>query len=107
MKPRVRTCSALTVFYLLALCASPSHADGPDKKAGAATAPTPERARKAIERGLAFLERDSAAWREERKCATCHHGTMTVWALSEAKSRGYPVASETLKDATKRTVEQP
>ena len=53
-------------------------------------------ARKAVERGLAFLEADAAKWRKERKCATCHHGTMTVWALSEAKSQGYAVAAETL-----------
>src|SRR5262249_50850226 len=49
----------------------------------AAKTPSPEQVRKAAERGLAFLEKDAAKWREERKCATCHHGTMTVWALSE------------------------
>jgi hypothetical protein len=52
----------------------------------------------AAERGLAFLEKDAAAWRKERQCATCHHGTMTVWALAEAKSQGYAVAAETLAE---------
>src|SRR5262249_73874 len=38
---------------------------------------------------------DAARWRKARRCATCHHGTMTVWALSEARSRGYAVDAET------------
>jgi squalene-hopene/tetraprenyl-beta-curcumene cyclase len=40
---------------------------------------------------LAFLLKDATEWRNARKCATCHHGTMTVWALSEAKLQGYAV----------------
>src|SRR5207253_9218349 len=68
--------------------------------------PTPQQARKAAERGLAFLKKDAAQWRQERKCASCHHGTMTVWALSEAKSQGYAVAPETLADVAKWTKER-
>src|SRR5262249_6810053 len=51
-----------------------------------------------IERGLTFLEKDAVKWRKERGCATCHHGTMTVWALSEAKSQGYDVDAQALAD---------
>src|SRR5437879_469272 len=101
MQPRFRTCFAMAVFYLLAVGASPAPADVPEKKVIAAAAPTPEQARKAIDRGLAFLETDAAKWRKEHTCATCHHGTMTVWALSEAKSQGYAVPAETLTDVTK------
>jgi hypothetical protein len=46
---------------------------------------TPKQGRSAIERGLSFLQTDAVQWRKERECATCHHGTMTVWPLSEAK----------------------
>jgi hypothetical protein len=106
MQPRLYICLAITVFYLLAVAASPARADVPEKKGIAATAPTPEQARKAIDRGLAFLETDAAKWRKERACATCHHGTMTVWALSEATSQGYAVAAETLTDVTKWTKER-
>jgi len=63
-------------------------------------------ARQTIERGLAFLQKDAAKWRQERKCATCHHGTMTVWALTEARSLGYAVAPETLADTVKWTNER-
>lgn len=51
-------------------------------------------AQKAAERGLVFLEQDAVKWRKERECSTCHHGTMTVWAFSEAKNQGYQVPEE-------------
>src|SRR5262245_21650126 len=50
--------------------------------------------RQTIERGLSFLVDDVVKWRADRGCATCHHGTMTVWAISEAKAQGYSVAAE-------------
>jgi hypothetical protein len=92
---------------LAALCfaavGGPS-ARGDDKvKAMPDTTPSPRQARKAVERGLAFLEKDAAKWRKERTCSSCHHGTMTVWALCEAKSQGYRIAAETLADTVKWT----
>ena len=66
-------------------------------------AATPDQGRKAAERGLGFLQEDAARWRKDRACATCHHGTMTVWAFSEAKSRGYDVAAETVAETAKWT----
>lgn len=89
--PRASCLSA--ACCLLALVGGPSRqglaGDRPDSKA-----------RDAIVRGLAFLDADAARWRKERTCATCHHGTMTVWVLSEARQRGYPVSPEHLKDVT-------
>jgi squalene-hopene/tetraprenyl-beta-curcumene cyclase len=106
MQPRLSTRSAIAVFSLLALGAGPPQADVPGEKVVAETAPAAGQAREAVDRGLAFLEADAAKWRKERKCATCHHGTMTVWALSEAKSRGYAVAPETLRDVAGWTKER-
>jgi hypothetical protein len=57
----------------------------------------------AIENALAFLIKDTAKWRADRGCATCHHGTMSVWALSEAKSQGYAVPAEALAEITEWT----
>jgi N-acyl-D-amino-acid deacylase len=56
-----------------------------------------------VDRALTFLVQDAAKWRTDRGCATCHHGAMTVWALSEAQSRGYVVPAETLADNVKWT----
>jgi hypothetical protein len=62
-----------------------------------------EKAQAAAERALAFLVDDAAKWRKERGCATCHHGCMTVWALSESKSQGYAVNAEALIDTVEWT----
>jgi hypothetical protein len=66
-------------------------ADVPQTPAGRQIGP-------AVERALTFLEKDAVAWRTDRKCATCHHGIMTVWALTEARSQGYKVNAEFLAD---------
>jgi Squalene-hopene cyclase C-terminal domain len=97
MQHRFRTYATIAAFTILTAGAGPAPAQ---------TAAAPEPARKAIDRGLAFLKADVAKWRKERTCATCHHGTMTVWALSEAKSQGYTDAAETLADVTTWTKER-
>jgi Squalene-hopene cyclase C-terminal domain len=99
-------CLAAIAFYILAVGPAPTLADPPNDKAVGGTTPGLESARKAIGSGLAFLKTDATKWREERKCATCHHGTMTVWALSEAKSQGFQIDAETLKDVTSWTKER-
>jgi squalene cyclase len=62
-------------------------------------APAPD-ARTAIERGLAFLAKDSLAWKEAHNCASCHHAGMVVWAMREAKLRGYAVDEPVLAEMT-------
>jgi hypothetical protein len=59
---------------------------------------TPQQGRQAVERGLDFLVVDAQKWKKEHACSTCHHGTMTVWTLSEAKGKGYPVSGETFTE---------
>jgi hypothetical protein len=73
------------------------------KKVPPETSRTLQKPDLAIERGLAFLERDAAKWRKERGCATCHHGTMTVWALSAAKAQGFLVRAEVLAEMVQWT----
>jgi hypothetical protein len=65
-----------------------------------APAPPAPQVKRAIERSLDFLTEDALKWKIDKKraCATCHHGTMTVWVLSEAKAHGFAVRSETLKE---------
>src|SRR5262249_6051019 len=53
-----------------------------------------------INRGLAFLAKDNAAWRKTKQCAECHHAPFTIWALSEGKKRGYTVDEKELADLT-------
>ena len=103
---RLNVFVALTALNFMAVAVSPARSDEP-KKPPSEAVPTPQQVRNAAERGLVFLEKDAVTWRENKTCSTCHHGTMTVWALSEAKSQGYAVAPETLAEMTKWTKERP
>jgi len=44
-----------------------------------------------IDKGLAFLAKDSLTWKTERKCSSCHQIPMALWSLNEAKKLGYAV----------------
>src|SRR5262245_66635458 len=105
MYSRWITPAAMAAVCLLGICARPVGAEDP-KKAPPKTPRTPQQPQKVIERGLAFLEKDALKWRKERGCATCHHGTMTVWALSEAKAQGYAVGAEAFAEIMEWTKEQ-
>lgn len=76
-------------------------AAGDGVKSQPKAAPTASEVRPSIERALTFLQKDAILWRDEHKCATCHHGAMTVWALSEARERGFTVPDEFLADMIK------
>src|SRR5215475_1066310 len=96
MHPRSNICVAIAALGVLDVGLRPVRGGDSDKKAPNES--TAQQGRKAIERGLTFLQKDAATWRKEHGCATCHHGTMTVWALSEAKSQGYDVDAQALAD---------
>lgn len=65
-----------------------------------AAGPSPKDVRAAVAKSLTFLEQSSAAWRADRKCVSCHQVPFTVWALTEAKARGFPVDAAKLDDLT-------
>jgi hypothetical protein len=97
MRFHFRICVGLSALCVLAVDVGRVRSEPP--KAAASL----QQGSKAAERGLEFLQKDAAKWRKEHECSTCHHGTMTVWALSEAKSQGYDVATESLTDTVKWT----
>jgi hypothetical protein len=96
MQTHIIVGTAMALFSGFALVATPI-------RGGEHETATPQLARKVIERGLTLLEKDTLKWRQERGCSTCHHGTMTIWALSEAKKQGYAVNGEALADITEWT----
>src|SRR5215510_5974649 len=55
----------------------------------------------AIERGLDFLVKDALAWKDEHKCASCHHAALVIWSMREAKQRGIGVNEAVLADLTR------
>src|SRR5438067_7219939 len=54
----------------------------------------PQQVRQTVERAIGFLQTESAAWLNTRKCAACHHVPMPLWALGEAEGRGYAIDKE-------------
>lgn len=90
-------CVGLSAFYLLAASVTTARTDPPPSKA------MMQEARVAVERGLDFLQKDAAQWRKDHECSTCHHGVMTVWALSEASDQGYDVTADSFADTVKWT----
>src|ERR1043165_1295787 len=104
MHSRSAICVALFAAARVAIVSCPACFGESDK--ASAEAPSQQQARKTVERSLEFLKSDAAKWRKEHTCSTCHHGTMTVWALSEAKSQGYAVEPEMLADMVKWTKER-
>lgn len=92
-----RTCLRLSALYLLTAGAGTARSDPPPAQT------TMQQARAAVERGLDFLQKDAAQWRKDHECSTCHHGVMTVWALSEARRQDYDVADDSFADTVKWT----
>jgi hypothetical protein len=66
----------------------------------AETAPSSTSVESTIDRGLAFLAKDAVAWRDQYKCASCHHASLVVWAMHEAKARGHAVDEPVLAEMT-------
>jgi hypothetical protein len=85
---------SLTVF-LLGLCLpSLALADEP----AAMPAATPEQLQQTVDRAIGYLQTESAAWLNTRKCAACHHAPMAFWALGEADRQGYAIDKQYLAD---------
>ncbi len=98
MRTRWSACVSLAALCALAAGGRSARSGEPETPASPAAATAAQKGRAAAERGLGFLQKDAAAWRKERQCATCHHGTMTVWALAEAQRQGYAVPAGALTE---------
>lgn len=92
------TKSLITAGIVITYCNFGARAD--DAPSAATPPQTPPQA---VQKAIHFLVEDTAKWREERGCATCHHGTLTTWALTEARQQGFDVDASTLADITKWT----
>ncbi len=68
-------------------------------------APQPSDVNAAIDRGLTFLAKDALAWKSEHKCVSCHHASLVIWSMREAKARGRAVDEPVLAELTKWVAE--
>jgi Prenyltransferase and squalene oxidase repeat len=82
-------------WVLLGLCLSrPALADQPT---AIPRATTPQ-VHQAVDRATKYLQTESAAWLNTRKCAACHHVPMPLWALNEADRQGYTIDKKYVAD---------
>src|SRR3954468_21060106 len=61
-------------------------------------AATPQQVHQTVERAIGYLQTESAAWLNTRKCAACHHAPMPLWALNEADRQGYTIDKKYVAD---------
>jgi Squalene-hopene cyclase C-terminal domain len=60
----------------------------------------PKQVQQAVERAIGYLQDESAAWLNTRKCAACHHVPMPLWALIEADRQGYAIDKKYVAETT-------
>src|SRR5215471_14792372 len=94
-RPVARTYSL--AWVVLALClAQPTPAGEP---ASTPRATTPQ-VQQTVDRAIKYLQTESAAWLNTKKCAACHHAPMPLWALAEAERNGYTIDKKFLTETT-------
>jgi squalene-hopene/tetraprenyl-beta-curcumene cyclase len=59
----------------------------------------------AVGRGLGFLVKDAQAWKKEHNCASCHHASLVICAMQEARQFGRTVDEPVLAELTKWVAE--
>jgi hypothetical protein len=85
---------SLSLPLLVAItCASP-----PDQPAE--LQPTADQVRRTVEASTVFLEKEGIGWMKKQQCVSCHHVPFMVWALNEARNRGYTVNEQAVAEVT-------
>jgi hypothetical protein len=62
--------------------------------------PPPANVDATIDRGLGFLVKDALAWKARHNCVSCHHASMVIWSMREAKQSGHAVDEPVLGELT-------
>src|SRR5438067_1315385 len=86
--------SLLAAFVLGFFTLRPLLADAP----AAIPHATTQQVQQAVDRAIGYVQTETAAWLNTRKCAACHHAPLSLWALSEAQRQGYAIDSKFLAD---------
>ena len=69
-----------------------------------AVPPSAEQVRQSVERSLVFSEKGAMEWRQRWGCASCHHVAMSIWARTEARSRGFKINDKSLDEMRDYTI---
>lgn len=69
----------------------------------AESAPSPDAMRAAIGKSIPLIEKASAGSADQRQCFTCHHQAVPVFALVEARDRGFTIDQANLQRQLEHT----
>ena len=86
--------SLLTGVLVMFCLAGPALAGEP----AAIPRATKPQVHQAVDRALKYVQTESAAWLNTRKCAACHHVPLPLWAMSEAERQGYTIDKKYVTD---------
>lgn len=89
---------SLIVISLPLIFAVPTRAEAPPTVPAVIPPATTEQIQQAVDRAIAYLQTESAAWLNTRNCAACHHVPLPLWALSEAEQQGYAIDKKFVAD---------
>jgi hypothetical protein len=84
-----------TLFLGLTLSVPPSQPPVPSSA---------EQVRQSVERSLEFSQKGAMEWRQRWNCASCHHVAMSIWARTEARSRGFKINDKALDEMRDYTI---
>lgn len=93
----------LSLFIVLLLgpcCGTPARVEEPAATPAAIPPATTEQIQHTVDRAIRYMQTESAAWLNKRKCAACHHVPMPLWALNEAGRWGYAIDKKFVDDTT-------
>src|SRR6516162_8913121 len=82
-------------WVLLGVCLSRTTLASEPASTPRATTP---QVQQAVDRAVKYLQTESAAWLNTRKCAACHHVPLPLWALGEAERQGYAIDKKFVAD---------
>jgi hypothetical protein len=82
---------------VLGLCLS---SQAPAQETAAIPPATTQQIHQTVERAIGYLQTESAAWLNTRKCAACHHAPFPLWALGDAERQGYIIDKKFVVDTT-------
>src|SRR5262249_23089182 len=97
--PRIIVLVALSLSLRLCL-ASAAGAEEPPVAPATIPPATTEQIHQTVDRAIKYLQTESAAWLNTKKCAACHHAPMPLWALAEAERNGYTIDKKFLTETT-------
>src|SRR5690349_9078809 len=91
---------SFVVISLVLGFSTSARAEAPAANPASVPSATTEQIQQTVDRAIGYIQIESAAWLNTRKCAACHHVPMPLWALGEAERQGYAIDKKFVTETT-------